>query len=944
AALSSSANVSQNVSCFGGSNATINLSANGGTTPYSYLWSNGSSTQNVTNISSGTFTVTITDANGCTTNQTKTVTQPVNALSASSNVSQSVSCFFGSNGAVNVSTSGGTSPYSYLWNNGATTQNINSLVAGTFTVIVTDVNGCTTSQSQIVTQPLSGLSASATASQNVSCFAGVNGAVTLSVNGGTSPYSYNWSNSTTNQNVNNLSAGTYTVSITDANGCTYNANATITQPSNAISSAANVTQNVSCTGGTNGSIDLTVNGGTAPYIYDWTNGSSTQDISNLSSGTYSVGITDANGCTSSQNATIIQPLETLSAGSTVTSNISCFSGNNGAVDLTVSGGTSPYSYSWNTGASTQDLTSLSAGTYSVTVTDSHGCTTLNTALISQPSGALSSSITVTGNVLCHGGNAGAINLSVSGGTTPYAYNWSNGNTTQNLSGLAAGTHTATITDSNGCFSSVTGTVTQPSSALAANTSVTQNVSCFAGTNGSINLIISGGTTPYSYSWNNGATTQNVNSLSSGTYSVNITDANGCTKSASGIITQPTGALSASTSITQNVSCYAGANGSVDLTVNGGTSPYIYSWSNGANTQNISGLISGTYIVNITDANGCTTTQSAAISQPLGSLTANISASQNVSCFGGTNGTINLTVNGGTVPYAYNWNNGATTQNISNLSSGTYTVSITDANGCTNTKSSAISQPSGALSATATVTQNVSCNSGANGAIGVAINGGTLPYAFNWSNGASTQNLNSISAGTYTVTITDANGCITSQTKAVSQPSGALTATSSANQNVSCFGGADGSINLIVNGGTTPYSYNWNNGATTQNLSNLSSGSYSVTITDVNGCTALQSQAITQPSASLSATSSANQNISCFGGTNGSVSISVNGGTTPYTYNWNNGATTQNISNIASGTYTVTITDANGCTANQTQSISQPSASLSAATSLNNSNSFGIVSS
>ena len=930
-ALSASASVSQNVSCFGGSNASINLNANGGTTPYSYLWSNGSSTQNVNNISSGTYTVTITDANGCTANQTKTVTQPSNALSASSSVSQNVSCFFGSNGAINASASGGTSPYSFLWNNGATSQNISSLSAGAFTVIITDANGCTTSQSQVITQPSSGLSAAATVSQDVSCFAGTNGSVNLNVIGGTAPYTYNWSNSSTTQSINNLSAGTYTVSITDANGCLYSTNATIIQPSSGISASANVTQNVSCNGGANGSIDLTVSGGTVPYTYDWSNSSTTQDLSNLSAGIYTVAITDANGCTYLQGGTITEPAASLAASSTVTANISCFSGNNGSVDLSVSGGTSPYSYSWNTGASSQDLTGLSAGTYSVTVTDANGCTALNTAVILQPAGALSSSITVTSSVLCHGGNAGTIDLSVSGGTTPYTYNWSNGATTEDLSGLAAGTYSATITDANGCFSSVTGTVTQPASALGANISVTQNVSCNSGANGALSLAVSGGTAPYAYNWSNGATTQNISNLASGTYSVSITDANGCTETATGTITQPAGSLSALALVSQNVSCYSGANGSIDLTVNGGTPPYTYSWSNGANIEDISGLISGTYIVNITDANGCTTSQSAVVMQPSGSLTATASTTQNVSCFGGANGTIDLTVNGGTSPYSFSWSNGASTEDISNLSTGIYTVNITDGNGCTFIQNGTISQPSGSLTANANVTQNVSCNSGANGAISLSVTGGTLPYSYNWSNGTTNQNLNNLSAGTYTVTITDANGCSAIQTQTVSQPSGALSATSAASQNVSCFGGSNGSITLTVTGGTIPYSYNWSNSSTTQNLGNLSSGSYTVTITDANGCTASQTQSITQPSASLSATSSANQNVSCFGGTNGSVMLNVTGGTSPYTFNWSNGASTQNISNLASGTYTVTVTDANGCTANQSQSISQPSASLSAST-------------
>lgn len=928
AALSTSSTVSQNVSCFGGSNASITLSANGGTAPYYYNWSNGSTTQNINNIPSGIYNVTVTDANGCTSVQSKTVTQPIAALSATASVSQNVSCFFGNNGAVNLTVNGGTSPYSYAWNNGSTAQNINGLSAGTYAVIVTDINGCTVNQSQSITQPAAGLAASTIVTQHVSCFAGANGSVNLYVSGGTIPYSYSWSNGVTTQDLINLASGTYTVTITDANGCTYLQNAIITQPSATLSASTNVTQNVSCNAGANGAVNLTVNGGTAPYSFQWSNGAATEDISNLAAGTYSVTISDANGCVYSQSATITQPIAALSASSAVTGNISCFSGNNGSIDLSVNGGTAPYSYNWNTGANSQDLAGLSAGTYSVIISDANGCTTDNSATITQPAGSLSSSISVGSNVACNGGNNGSIDLSVSGGTMPYSYNWSNGSTVQDLSNLASGVYTATITDANGCFSSVTGTVSQPVYPLGANAAVVQNVSCNAGANGSINLTVNGGTIPYTYAWSNSATTEDINNLTAGIYTVNITDANGCTQIASVSISQPTPALSAFAAVTQSVSCFAGANGSINLSVNGGTAPYSYSWSNGASTQDISGLISGSYVVNVTDANGCTQTSSATINQPSAALAASASVSQNVSCNTGSNGAINLTVNGGSIPYTYNWSNGSSSQNIGNLIAGTYSVSITDVNGCTAFQSATITQPSAALSSAASVTQNVSCFSGSNGSIDLTVSGGTAPYSYNWNNGANTQDLSNLSAGSYSVNITDANGCTSAQSATITQPAGNLASSVSATQNVLCFAGTNGTIDVTVNGGTAPYSYNWSNGMSTQDLTGLGSGTYTVNITDANGCTSSQSASITQPTAALSSSAAVIQNVSCFAGTNGSIDLSVNGGTAPYTFIWSNGTSTEDLSNLAAGSYTVSVSDANGCSSSQTKTISQPTATLS----------------
>jgi ABC-type Fe3+-hydroxamate transport system substrate-binding protein len=220
---------------------------------------------------------------------------------------------------------------------------------------------------------------------------------------------------------------------------------------------------------------------------------------------------------------------------------------------------------------------------------------------------------------------------------------------------------------------------------------------------------------------------------------------------------------------------------------------------------------------------------------------------------------------GTSPYSFIWSNGATTQNISNITAGNYTVTVTDDNGCIYTINKNISQPSGALSASVSASTEVSCFGLSNGSINVGVTGGTSPYTFIWSTGASTQNVSGLIAGNYTVTVTDANGCITSLNKTVSQPSATLTASLESSEEVSCNGGANGLININVAGGTSPYSYSWSNGATTQNILNLTSGSYTVTVTDANNCTATLTKAIGQPAQALNASIAATQNVNCFGG-------------------------------------------------------------------------------
>jgi len=281
------------------------------------------------------------------------------------------------------------------------------------------------------------------------------------------------------------------------------------------------------------------------------------------------------------------------------------------------------------------------------------------------------------NVSCNGGANGSINLTVSGGVSPYTYAWSTGATTQNISGRTAGTYTVTVTDAIGCTKTTAVTITQPAT-IVLSTSVV-NVQCNGGSTGSVTLTVSGGQSPYSYAWSSGATTQNISNRAAGTYTVTVTDANGCTKTTSATITQPS--VLALTRTAVNVLCFGGATGSIDLTVTGGTTPYSYAWSNSATTQDISGLSAATYTVTVTDANGCTKTTSATITQPSTGLKL-ATTKVNVLCNGAATGSIDLSLEGGTMPYAYSWSNGATTQDISNLAAGIYTVTVTDANSCT----------------------------------------------------------------------------------------------------------------------------------------------------------------------------------------------------------------------------------------------------------------------
>jgi len=395
-------------------------------------------------------------------------------------------------------------------------------------------------------------------------------------------------------------------------------------------------------------------------------------------------------------------------------------------------------------------------------------------------------------------------------------------------------------------------------------------------------------------WSNNATSQNIASLSNGNYSITVTDGNSCTASTSVTITQPT-QLTIGTTQT-NVSCFNGNNGSITLTVNGGITSYSYLWNNGSTSQNRSALTNGSYSVTVTDGNSCTVTTSVTITQP---TALNISGSiTNVSTNGGHNGAVALTVSGGTTSYSYNWSNSATTQNINNLTAGVYNVTVTDANSCTMTASFTVTQPTGGgLSVTGTVT-NVSCNGGTNGAINITVTGGSSTFAYLWSNGATTQNITALVAGSYTVTVT--SGGMATASFTVNQPA-ALTFTTTSTNVSGC--GVYGTIQVTASGGTGTKTYT-DNGATYQAnslFSNLTAGTYTVNVKDANGCMSVASQVIIQtlfmnPPVITGPTSA------CTGNT-----ITLALASTYSSYIWSNGATTSTTTVNATGTYTVTVT-------------------------------------
>lgn len=926
-----------NVSCAGGNNGSATASASGGSPGYTYSWNTTpvQTTAIATGLTAGAYIVTVTDTNGCSDTAHVTIQQPTSlALAASSS---STSCNGGNNGSAVVNVTGGTPTYAYNWNTSPaqTTATANNLAAGSYTVTVTDNNGCTANTTVSVTQPTA--LAVTTSKTDVLCNGGNNGTATASVTGGTTPYAYLW-NTTPAKNTasaTGLTAGNYTVTVTDNNGCTGNASVTIAEP-NALAVTTTKTD-VSCNGGNNGTATASVSGGATPYLYSWntTPAQTTATATGLTAGTYTVTVTDNNGCDKSVSVTIGEP--TALAVTATKTDVLCNGGNNGTATASVTGGTTPYAYSWNTTPvkTTASATALTSGTYTVTVIDNNGCTSNASITISQPT-VLAVSASKT-DVVCYGGSNGSATVSATGGATPYTYSWNTtpAQSTPTATGLTAGTYTVTVTDNNGCTKNTSVTVTQPSELTATIASV-NNVACSGGSNGSATVSVTGGVASYTYSWNTtpAQTAATATGLTAGAYTVTVTDNNGCTDTATAVISQA-GSLVVSATKT-DVSCNGGNNGAATASVSGGTTPYTYAWNTNPaqSAATATGLTAGTYTVTVTDNNGCSNTTSVTIAQP--AVLAVTVSKTNVSCNGGNNGTATASVTGGTTPYTYAWNTtpAQSSATATGLVTGTYTVTVTDNKGCTDTASATVTQPT-ALVVTATKT-DVSCNGGNNGTATVSATGGTAPYTYSW-NTTPTQTAataTGLTAGTYTVTVTDNNGCTGSTSITITQPA-ALTATTT-KTDVLCNGGNSGKATVSVAGGATPYTYSWNTtpAQNTATATGLIAGTYTVTITDNNGCTTTASAVVAQP-ASLGVTAS-KTDVLCNGGNNGMAVATVTGGTTPYAYSWNTTPvqTTATASGLVAGTYTVTVTDNNGCTNNASVTIAQPTA-LTVNTSVTN---------
>jgi len=752
-------------------------------------------------------------------------------------------------------------------------------------------------------------------STNITCNGVTNGSATVTVSGSVSPYTYTWSPSGGNAaTASGLGAGTYIVTVKDNCGNSVTATATITTPS--AVSITKTTTTASCAASNTGTATVTPTGGISPYTYTWaSSGGNAATATGLGAGTYTITVKDNCGNSASATAVVTAPAALTITKTTATA--SCANTNTGTASVSISGGTAQYSYLWSPrGGNLATATGLGAGTYTVTVEDKCGSSASATAVVINPAAL---AIKVSATESCSQSPTGTASVtSTTGGILPYTYTWANGaGNTAKISNLSAGTYTVTVEDKCGSSESASVIVSNPT-ALAIKVSATE--SCSQSPTGTASVTsTTGGILPYTYTWANGAgNTAKISNLSAGTYTVTVEDNCGSSKSASVIVSNP---AVLGFKVTSTISCTQNPTGTATVTTTtGGEAPYTYTWAHGAgNTAKISNLPVGTYSITVSDKCGSSESSSIIVSAPAAlSIKKTVT---NVSCNGYANGEIAASGIGGIAPYTYTWmTGGQKTATISNLPVGTYTVTIEDM--CTSTYSTTVTITQPAPTFTATVTDPL-CNDYKTGTATAKTNGGQ--YLYSWSTGATTSSISSLGAGTYTVGVTSVVtstsglsgiGCIETATVTITQPA-AITFTNTVVSNVSCNGGSTGSVSIAINGGTPVYTYSWDGGAKSTTTSivgktNLKAGTYTLTVIDKNGCDAIDSISITQPTALK-----ANVSLVCQPESEILVAtgiVTAGGGTSPYTYAWSGGGTNSSKANLAFGSlYSVTITDANKCT-------------------------------
>lgn len=875
----------------------------------------------------GNYTLTVTDLDGCTGTAMASVISDFADPTAVANTNQVLHC----NAPAIMINGGGSSvgpTFNYAWApagnivSGGNTLNPSVNAAGTYTLTVTNVaNGCA-KETQVQVTQLPEVGAAITGQTSVVCFGQNNGSASAIGSGGNDAFTYNWSNGMSGSSIGGLSQGNYIVTVTDGNNCTATSSVTINQPTAIATNATATPQTMASVN--DGTASANPMGGTPGYSYSWSNGFTTQTINNLAPGNYTVTVTDENGCQSEETVTVNE-IECFASADVISQNITCNGFGNGTATADIMNVTEPVGYIWSNDETTQTINNLTPGTYSVTATDANGCEIVTSVTITEPAG-LNANATSTNQVVL-GVNDGTATASPTGGTDPYSYIWSNGETTAMITDLAPDTYEVTVTDANGCESTQTVIVDGEECALEL-ASDGSNATCNGAANGQATITPSNGIGPFTFEWSSGDSTAVVDNLPAGTYDVTVTDANECPAIVQVTIGEPT-ALTLGLADSTPAAC-GSDNGTASVMGDGGTPNYSYEWSNGAMTESVEDLAADTYTVTVTDDNMCETTLEVVIETD---NTTDIVPPVVLT----TDFTIELDADGMAT---------ITPNDIDNGSSDNCGISSMDLDissfGCDNVGENmvelSVTDIGGNVvggSAIVTVVDNIP----------PVINGCPDNMVLPFCNPVADFNLTVMDNCSANAPITQTSGLpsgstfpegeTTIQTFEVMDAGGntatcnfeitvgpTISATGEI-EDVDCFGDENGSISVDVTGGNPDYTYLWSNDSTGVSINDLGPAIYSLTITDSDGCETIQEYEVMEPEDLT--TTLVNIINEESGAMDGAVDVTVAGGTPPYTYQWTdlNGnvvGNTEDIDSLSAGTYQLFATDSNGCVVSSAYTI------------------------
>jgi gliding motility-associated-like protein len=903
---------------------------------YTYSKDNGNTwvdTRVFSQLSGGTYTFMVRNSNNCLSDKVILTFPSISAIKVTA-TSINIPCSGGNAGSITATATGGARPYRFKIGTGnfGPDSTFTALPASTYIITVEDANKCTGSGTVVITQTNNNIKVVSTPN-TIPCSGGNVGTISVVASGGTAPYQYKIGTGAfgSQSNFTALAAGTYIITVEDANKCSRNDTAVITQTNNNIK-VVSTPNTIPCSGGNVGTISVAASGGTAPYQYKIGTGAfgSQANFTGLAAGTYIISVEDVNKCTRNDTAVIAQTNNNIKVVSTPNT-IPCSGGNVGTISVVASGGTAPYQYKIGSGAfgSQSNFTALAAGSYIITVEDANKCTRNDTAIITQTNNNIKV-VSTPNTIPCSGGNVGTISVVASGGTAPYQYKIGSGafGSQSNFTALAAGTYIITVEDANKCSRNDTAVITQTNNNIKV-VSTPNTIPCSGGNVGTISVVASGGTAPYQYKIGTGAFGSQANfaGLAAGTYIISVEDANKCTRNDTAIITQTNNNIKV-VSTPNTIPCSGGNVGTISVVATGGTAPYQYKIGTGAfgSLSNFTALAAGTYIISVEDANKCTRNDTAIITQTNNNIKV-VSTPNTIPCSGGNVGTISVVASGGTAPYQYKIGKGAfgSQANFTGLATGTYIISVEDANKCTRNDTAVITQTNNNIKVVSTP-NTIPCSGGNMGTISVVASGGTAPYQYKIGSGAfgSQPNFTALAAGTYIITVEDANKCSRNDTAIITQTNNNIKVVSTPNT-IPCSGGNVGTISVVASGGTAPYQYKIGTGAfgSQSNFTALAAGTYIISVEDANKCTRNDTAIITQTNNNIKVVSTPNT-IPCSGGNVGTISVVASGGTAPYQYKIGTGAfgSQSNFTALAAGTYIITVEDANKCTRSDTAVIAE----------------------